>query len=169
MQLQPIDKATYRQRLNRIIAVGIGVLVVVTLGSSTLLIYLIGEPGGSNFGLNIAGLIIACFVLGILIKQYRKHPYMHEAVYVWKLKQALNRIYRNSAKVNAAADKDDHNALIILNFSYQGSKQLYQLDDNDLTMDKLNQDIQQLDDKVARLGLTLHTDDYSPDLLDRII
>lgn len=40
-------------------------------------------------------------------------------------------------KIKAAAQQGDVNAMIVLNFSYEGSEQLWQLDDNTLMMEDL--------------------------------
>ncbi|WP_426415848.1 DUF3087 domain-containing protein [Aestuariirhabdus sp. LZHN29] len=168
MQLQTIDKSIYRKHLNRVIAAVIVLLAATSLASSTLLIHLLGEPGGSNFSLNLAGLAIGGAVIALVLRHYRQHPYMSEVMYVWRLKQELNRIYRKTAKLNAAAENDNPDALVILNFSYRGSQQLYELDDNTLTADQLIRDIQRLDDKIAHLGLNISTDDYHSGLLQTL-
>ena len=168
MKLKKIDKAIYRQRLNRVIAATIVGLASLSLGVSTLLIEVIGGPSGSNLMLNIIGVAVGAAVVGVVLRHYRNHPYMEEVVYVWRLKQELNRIYRCSAKLNPAVESNDINALIIMNFNLKASKQLYELDDNDLTMDELNGKIKNLDDKLVKLGLSISTDDYKKALLDQL-
>ncbi len=165
MQLQPIDKTRYRKRLNRVIATVIVLLMVLALGSSTLLIALFGELGGSNFFLNLIGVVIAASLVGLILRHFKSHPYMYEVLYVWQLKQTLNQIYRNTAKIKAAAESNNLNALIIMNFNLKGCAQLYELDDNDLTLAELKQEIKALENKISALGLTINTDDYRPELL----
>jgi hypothetical protein len=168
MQLQSIDKTRYRKRLNRVIAAVIIVLMALALGCSTLLIALFGELGGSNFVLNLIGVVVAASLVGLLLRRYRSHPYMKEVLYVWQLKQELNRIYRNTAKIKVAAESNNLNALIIMNFNLKGCAQLYELDDNDLTLSELKQEIEALDNKIAGLGLTISTDDYHKELLSQL-
>ena len=168
MQLQPIDKTLYRKRLNRVIAAVIVVLMALALGCSTLLIAMFGELGGSNFVLNLIGVVIAASLVGLILRHFKTHPYMREVLYVWQLKQTLNRIYRNTAKIKAAAESNNLNALIIMNFNLKGCAQLYELDDNDLTLGELKQEIEALDKKITGLGLTVSTDDFHPDLLAQL-
>lgn len=168
MQLQPIDKTLYRKRLNRVIAAVIVVLMALALGCSTLLIALFGELGGSNFVLNLIGVVVAASLVGLLLRHFRSHPYMNEVLYVWQLKQELNRIYRKTAKIKAAAASNNLNALIIMNFNLKGCAQLYELDDNDLTLGELKQEIEALDKKITDLGLTINIDDYDPALLAQL-
>lgn len=168
MQLQQIDKARYRKHLNRVIATVIVTLLAISLGSSTILIALVGDASDSHFFLNVTGVIIGASTIGYLLYRYQHHPYMHEIVYVWRLKQELNRIYRKLAKVKAAAETNDINALIILNFNLKASEQIYVLDDNDLTLADLKQEITTLDNKIESLGLDIHLEDYNRGLLDQL-
>jgi hypothetical protein len=92
---------------------------------------------------------------------------MTEVVYVWDLKQQLNRIYRKQRKIEAAVENDDQDAMIILNFQYRGSKQLYELDDNTITMQGLVSKIKVLDKRMKAAGLSTSTDEYEPGMLDR--
>ena len=168
MPLQSIDKPTYRKRLNRVIVAIIIILLVSTLGSSTLLIELFGESGGSNFTLNLIGLGVGAGIIGLLFYRYNRHPYLYEVMYVWRLKQELNRIYRKTAKLKLAVEENNPDALIIMNFSLKGSEQLYELDDNDLTLSDLRVEIKALDRKIETLGLNISTDDYHKDLLNQL-
>jgi hypothetical protein len=167
MQLEEIDKTSYRRHLNVVFA-GIAVaLMVLTLGISTLYIQLLGNPGESHFFHNLAGLVTAAGIVVYVLNKLRSHPYMIEVVYVWDLKQQLNRIHRKQRKIDAAVEKNDHDAMIILNFQYRGSKQLYELDDNTITMQDLLGKIRHLEKRMESAGLSLSTDSYEPSMLDR--
>ena len=168
MKLQTIDKATYREHLKRVTVAVIMLLLASAVGISTMLIAVFGEVGVSNFSLNLIGVGMAASLCGYLLFRFREHAYMSEVTYVWRLKQELNRIYRRSAKIKSAVDRENKNALIVSNFHLKGSKQLYELDDNTLTMDELNQRIQELDSKVEGLGVAVSLDDYDKQLLDQL-
>jgi hypothetical protein len=145
----------------------IAALVVLSLGTSTLFIYLFSTPEVEHFWFNLAGVAAAALIILVTLQQFRRHPFMLEVVYVWDLKQQLNRIYRKQRKVETAVENDDHNAMIILNYLYRGSKQLYELDDNTITMEGLDSRISVLDKRMQAAGLSLSTDSYEPSMLDR--
>ncbi len=168
MKLQTIDKATYREHLKRVTVAVIALLLASAVGISTILIAMFGEAGGSNFILNLTGVAIGAGLCGFLLFRFREHAYMSEVTYVWRLKQELNRIYRRSAKVKSAIERENRNGLIVSNFHLKGSKQLYELDDNTLTMGELNQRIEELDAKVQGLGVTIALDDYDKQLLNQL-
>jgi len=168
MQLQSIDKSTYRKHLNRVIVAIVIILFISALGSSTLLIQLVGDPGGSNFVLNVIGVVIAAGIIGFLFYHYNEHPYLYEVMYVWRLKQELNRIYRKTAKLTLSVENNNPDALVIKYYSLKGSEQLYELDDNDLTLNELRIEIKALDRKIDALGLNISTDDYHKNLLNQL-
>ena len=57
--------------------------------------------------------------------------------------------------------------MVIMNYFYQGSKQLYELDDNTITLDNLAIKFNHLNDRLEQAGLKLTTDEYDPDMLDQ--
>jgi len=57
-------------------------------------------------------------------------------------------------------DAGDQQAMIVMNFQYRGSKQLYLLDDNTITLTELNSKIAQLDKRLLAAGLSLSTDTF---------
>ena len=167
MQLREIDKTRYRKHLKVVFAGMVAVLTIIAISTSALLIYLFSNPEDSHFMHNLAGVVIAAFCVGFVLTKLRQHPFMSEVVYVWDLKQQLNRIHRKQRKIEDAIEEDDHNAMIIMNYMYRGSKQLYLLDDNTITMEDLNIKIQVLDNRMEAADLSLSTDLYDPSMLDR--
>jgi len=167
MQLREVDKRRYRKHL-KVIFTGMAVaLMIITVGASTLFIYLFSSPEVSHFLHNLAGVATAASLVIIALNKFRQHPYMLEVVYVWDLKQQLNRIHRKSRKLEAAVENNDDDAMIIMNFMYRGSKQLYELDDNTITMEGLVGKIRVLDQRMENAGLSLSTDTYNPTMLNR--
>lgn len=167
MQLKVIDKALYRKRLNRITVLSILALLTVSLASSTLLISLLSDGSGSNFWLNFAGVVIGCILVGSALKKLKRHPYFSEVAYIWDLKHELNLIQRKLRAIQAAAEQHNPSALLILAYSYAGSRLIWQLDDNTLMMSELNLADNKLQQQIAELGLKLDPADYRRELLDQ--
>lgn len=165
MQLKFVDKPTYRRRLRRVIILIIVTIFPLALIISTALIRLFPNPDGSHMMLNAAGAFIALGIIIFILHKNRGHPYMEEVVYVWDLKQELNAIYRKSRKLKLAIEEGNRDAMIAMNFSYAGSKLLYELDDNTLTMSSLNQTADELTETIAKHGYQISVDDYHRGLL----
>ncbi len=166
MQLQEIDKARYSKHFKMVFVAVAVVLLVISLAVSTLLIAFLTDGQGSHFWLNLAGVGVAGLITGSLLRHYRQHPFMFEVMYVWDLKQVLNKIYRKQKQIKAAMAEGNTDAMQIMNFSYQGSKQLYLLDNNTLTMDELNKSITELDALAEDYRVALDTERFNPAMLD---
>jgi hypothetical protein len=167
MQLIEIDKTRYRKHLRIVFAAIAVALAIIAIGSSTLIIHLFSSPEADHFWHNLAGVIIAAIVVGITLNKLRSNPFMFEVVYVWDLKQQLNRIHRKLKSIEQKIEHNDHGAMTIMNYMYKGSKQLYELDDNTITMTTLNSKIRALDKMMEDAGLDTSTDSFSPDMLDK--
>lgn len=167
LRLQEIDKSRYRQRFRVVFIAIVIVLTVVALGTSTLLIAVFGTPGESHFWLNLAGVIVGAAVVVLALMRLRQHPYLHEVVYVWDLKQALNQIHRKQRKIEPLVEENDPDAITTLYFFYRGSQQLYQLDDNTITMDSIALKLRALEQRIEELGITVTTDSYRASMLER--
>ena len=167
MQLREIDKKRYSKHYKVIFAGIAFVLLVIAPATSALFISLFSNPEGSYFFHNTAGVIVGVTIVGLLLTKFRHHPYMVEVVYVWDLKQQLNKIHRKQRKIEAAIENNDKEAMIIMNFMLQGSKQLYELDDNTITMEDLLKKIQVHDERMQAAGLSSSTDAYNSAMLKR--
>ncbi|TMP20067.1 DUF3087 domain-containing protein [Pseudoalteromonas sp. S2893] len=165
MQLIQIDKARYRKHLNRVIAGCAAGLAVGSLAISQTLIALFPDESESHFHWNLTGVVITSLAIGWLLNKYRTHSFMTEVVYVWELKQALNKITRKMPKLKAAGREGNADALLAIHYSYAGSRLLWQLDDNTITMDELAIKQAELDSVAAKYNLTLNADDYNEAIL----
>ena len=165
MKLRPVDKYRYRKHY-RIVFVAIVIeLIVISLGCSALLIRWLSSPDESHFTLNLAGFVVAVLLVAYTVYRFRDHPFMDEVVYVWNLKKQLNLIYRKQHKIEPLIEDNNVDAMVIMNYMYQGSKQLYELDDNTITLDDLAIKIRHLNTKLEEKELKLTTDDYNSGLL----
>jgi hypothetical protein len=165
MKLRQIDKNRYRKHYKIVFAAIVVALIAISLVSSTLLISGLSSPDESHFILNLAGVVVAGLLVLYAVYRYRDHPFMDEVVYVWNLKKQLNLIYRKQHKIEPLIEDNNVDAMVIMNYMYQGSKQLYELDDNTITMDDLAIKTRHLNTKLEEKELKLTTDDYYSGLL----
>jgi hypothetical protein len=165
MQLIEINKARYRKHLNLIIVGCICGLIIGSLAISQTLIGLFPDASGSHFNWNLLGVVTARVTIAWLLNRYRRHDFMTEVVYVWKLKQTLNKINRKMPKLKAASLKGNADALLAIHYCYAGSRLLWKLDDNTIVMDELMTQQAELDSTAAKYKLTLNTDDYDAAIL----
>lgn len=165
MKLEQIDKTRYRNHLNKVIVACIASLLAGSLGIARVLIVLFPSESGSHFHWNLLGVIVTCLIIFMVLKRVQYHPFMYEVRYVWLLKQSLNKITRKAAKLQTAANQGDVNAMTALQYSYAGSRQLWQLDDNTLTMDELAMKQKELDVLAQKYQLVLDENAYHDTIL----
>jgi len=165
MRLIDIDKARYRKHL-KIVFIGCAVsLAVGSLALSQTLIAIFPDGSGSHFHWNLLGVVVSAATIGWLLNRYRQHDFMCEVTYVWELKQALNKIDRKMRKLEVAALDGNRNALLAMQYSYAGSRLLWQLDDNTLTLDELAIKQHELDHLAEKFHLSLSAADYDETIL----
>ena len=167
MQLKEIDKSRYRKRLRIVFVAIVVVLTLVSLATSTILISLFGTPGETHFWLNLAGVVVGAAAVVLTLIKLPEHPYLHEVEYVWDLKQQLNRIYRRQRAIEPYVERNDPDAIAIMYFFYRGSKQLYELDDNTITLDTIGLQLRALERRIEELGIRITTDSFRETMLER--
>ncbi len=175
MKLREIDRNIYKKNLN-LVSVGlVAGLIILSLGFGTALIALFGADASlanaaasestGNFYLNLLGVILAAVVCGGGLWWIKDNPFLAEVYYVWRLKALHNRIYRQLKGIKNAASANNLDAFITLSFYYTSQKQVYLLDNNTLTMPKLEQDMSQLEETVTGLGLSVSPDMFEESML----
>lgn len=165
MQIEKIDKQRYRKHLNKVIIAGILALTALSLGISQSAIFLFTDREGSHFWLNVAGVASALLIIGSVLNKYKNHDFMTEVYYVWRLKQQINYIHRKSIKLNKAVEENDATAILIMAFYYKACRQLYELDDNTITLSSLTKKSNELEQKITSLNLEIDTNNYDQSLL----
>jgi hypothetical protein len=160
MQLIKINKARYRRHLKSIIAGCIVGLVVGSLGLSQLLIVFFPDEGGSHFYWNLLGVVVTSISIAWLLNKYRHHDFMTEVVYVWELKQTLNKINRRLPKLKVAGAEGNPSALLAMHYCYEGSSLLWELDDNTIVMDELVTKQAELESLAKTFNLVLNSNEY---------
>jgi len=165
MQLENIDKARYSKHFKLVFVAVVAALLVISISTSSLMIQLFTDGEGSHFWLNLAGVVIAALITGSFLRKFRQHPFMYEVMYVWDLKQQLNAVNRKQKQLKEAAEQGDAVAMQALNFCYQGSRQLFLLDDNTLTMEELERWMDELQTLADDHQVDLDLEQYEPSVL----
>lgn len=165
MQLINIDKARYRKHLNIVIVGFTATLLVLALIFGQLLIISFGQEEVNNFRYNLLGVVLSLLICMAILHTLKTSEYFKEIYYVWQVKQIHNLIYRKLKKIKKAAKDSEQDALIILTFYYQSQHQVYQLDDNTLTISKVNKEIADLQEIIANKNLTINVEQFDKKLL----
>ena len=165
MQLMNIDKARYRKHLNIVIVGFIATLLVLALIFGQLLIISFGQEEVNNFRYNLLGVILSLSACMAILHTLKTSAFFKEIYYVWQVKQIQNLIYRKLKKIKKAAKDSEKTALIILTVYYQSQQQVYQLDDNTLTISKINKDLADLQEIITNNHLTINAEQFDKKLI----
>jgi hypothetical protein len=165
MQLMNIDKAIYRKHLNIVIVGFISTLLILALIFGQLMIMSFAEEGVNNFKYNLLGVILSLLACMAILHSIKTSAFFKEIYYVWQVKQIQNLIFRKLKKIKLAAKDLDQDALMILTFYYQSQQQVYELDDNTLTITTVNKDLNDLQEKIAEYNLTIDIEQFDKKMI----
>ncbi len=165
MLLTDIDKIRYRKHLNIVIAGFIGLLLVLALLFGQVLIASFAQEDVNNFRYNLLGVVLSLLACAAILHTLKCSDFFIEIYYVWQVKQIQNLIYRKLKKIKSAAKNDDINAYVVLSFYYQSLKQVYQLDDNTLTINKVDKDLSDLQQIIVSKNLPVNVEKFDKNLL----
>lgn len=186
MQLIDIDKPRYRKHLNIVIIGFISSLLILSLLFGTVLISLFSTVADNpqlmqeaidsvsetvqveqetNFKYNFLGVVLALLANAAVLHSVKHNAFFKEIYYVWQIKQLQNLIYRKLTKIKAAGKAGEEKALIILTFYYQSQLQVYQLDDNTITLSSIEKQLQEVNDIVAQKGFDVNAEQFEKELI----
>ncbi|KWT99381.1 medium chain reductase/dehydrogenase [Vibrio toranzoniae] len=171
MTLQKINKEEYRKKMNLLLVSLVGSLALFAIVFGSILIELFGSAGSisgeatGNFHLNVLGVILSVALNAFIASRVKGHDYFKEALYVWNLKQTHNQIYRKLKRIQPKAEQGDREALTILYFYYTTQKQVYDLDNNTLTIKTVQQSLDNILELSEKWSIELDIEAFSKDLI----
>ncbi|MCK8070879.1 DUF3087 family protein [Vibrio sp. 1CM23M] len=171
MKLQKINKEEYRKKMNLLLVSLVGSLALFAIVFGSILIELFGSAtsitgeSAGNFHLNVLGVILSVALNAFIASRVKGHEYFKEALYVWNLKQIHNQIYRKLKRIQPKAEQGDRDALTILYFYYTTQKQVYDLDNNTLTIKTVQQSLDNIVELSDKWSIELDIEAFSKDLI----
>ena len=171
MKLQKINKEEYRKKMNLLLVSLVGSLALFAIVFGSILIELFGSVGSvtgeatGNFHLNVLGVILSVALNAFIASRVKGHNYFKEALYVWNLKQIHNKIYRKLKRIQPKAEQGDREALSILYFYYTTQKQVYDLDNNTLTIKTVQKSLDNIVELSEKWSIELDIETFSKDLV----
>ncbi|MDN3701825.1 DUF3087 domain-containing protein [Vibrio artabrorum] len=171
MKLQNINKEEYRKKMNLLLVSLVGSIALFAIVFGSILIDLFGLTSSiagestGNFHLNVLGVILSVALNAFIASRVKGHEYFKEALYVWNLKQIHNQIYRKLKRIQPKAEQGDRDALTILYFYYTTQKQVYDLDNNTLTIKTVQQSLDNIMELSEKWSVKLDIELFTKDLV----
>lgn len=168
-ELKPMSPEAYRQQTRRSTLYIALLFALLALVISGLTVMLAGVPGGDNFRLNLAGVIVALIVtVGLVRYVFWSQPWMAAAVYGWQLKRSLMRVTNVMHHVTAGVMAGDVSALKLLRFYHLGITQMYQLDANSSALSQMVREIDLHKARLEALGIDTEQTRLDPAWIEQV-
>ncbi|EWC41629.1 DUF3087 family protein [Pseudomonas stutzeri] len=168
-EITPLSPETYRRQTRRSTLVVVATFVVLAMGLSALAVMLLGEAGGDNLRLNIAGVVAGLALTIALVRLlYWQQAWMACAVYGWQLKRSLMRVTNMMHQVKAGVSAGDPAAMKLLRFYHQGLTQMHQLDGNASGLSDSVAEINRHQEAMEALGMDVDQRRLQSEWLERV-
>ena len=168
-ELKPMSPEAYRQQTRRSTLYIALLFALLALVISGLAVMLAGVPGGDNFRLNLAGVIVALIVtVGLVRYVFWSQPWMAAAVYGWQLKRNLMRVTNVMHHVTAGVLAGAVSALKLLRFYHLGITQMYQLDANSSALSQMVREIDLHKARLEALGIDTEQTRLDPAWIEKV-
>lgn len=168
-ELKSMSPEAYRQQTRRSTLYIALLFALLALVISGLAVMLAGVPGGDNFRLNLAGVIVALIVtVGLVRYAFWSQPWMAAAVYGWQLKRSLMRVTNVMHHVTAGVMAGDVSALKLLRFYHLGITQMYQLDANSSALSQMVREIDLHKARLEALGIDTEQTRLDPAWIEKV-
>ena len=168
-ELKSMSPEAYRQQTRRSTLYIALLFALLALVISGLAVMLAGVPGGDNFRLNLAGVIVALIVtVGLVRYVFWSQPWMAAAVYGWQLKRSLMRVTNVMHHVTAGVMAGDVSALKLLRFYHLGITQMYQLDANSSALSQMVREIDMHKARLEALGIDTEQTRLDPAWIEKV-
>lgn len=168
-ELKSMSPEAYRQQTRRSTLYIALLFALLALVISGLAVMLAGVPGGDNFRLNLAGVIVALIVtVGLVRYVFWSQPWMAAAVYGWQLKRSLMRVTNVMHHVTAGVMAGDVSALKLLRFYHLGITQMYELDANSSALSQMVREIDLHKARLEALGIDTEQTRLDPTWIEKV-
>lgn len=168
-EIRRLDPARYRQQTRRSSLIVIVLFAVLAMVLSSLAVAFFGDPAGSNFRWNLAGVLVGLAVTVLLVRQiFWRQPWMEPAVYGWQLKRSLMRITNVMHHVEAGVAASSPEAMKALRFYHLGLEEMHRLDGNPQALNDLAGQIETHRQRMEEKGLSADQYRFDPAWLEQM-
>jgi len=153
-KIEQRDPVIYRQQTRKSTVLVLVLFAVLAMLISSLLVALLGQPGGSNFRWNLTGVLLGLALTVVIVRfGLWQRAVMEPAVYGWRLKRSLMRVTNVMHQVKAGVASNNPAAMQLLRFYHLGLLEMHRLDGNSSALEDLVAEREQLLQALQQQGL----------------
>lgn len=160
-RIEEIDPKHYQKQTRNATLIVMAIFIVIGLVFANLFPMWFGDYFYSTLTLNFAGAFVGLIITAFVVKRFfADKPWMHEAMYGWRLKRNLMHVTNRQRHILEATEKGDQQAMKILCFYHLGLEQMHRLDNNSTSLIDLVVEKRNLEKRMTELGLDLNQTEF---------
>jgi len=160
-QIQDIDPKFYRRQTRNATLIVMAIFIVIGLVFANLFPMWLGDYFESTLMLNFVGAFVGLLITAFITKWFfADKPWMHEAMYGWRLKRSLMHVTNRQRHILEAIEQGDQQAMKILRFYHLGLEQMHRLEDNSTSLIDVLAEKRELETKMMALAMDLNQTEF---------
>lgn len=129
--IKQIDPIEFRKKTRRATFIIMAIFAVIASPLSHFAPLLLAGFDINPFVLNFSGALVGLFITFWIVKTfYADKPWMQEAMYSWRLKRTLTKLYNVLKNLKDKAEAKDIDAMKLFRYYHLALEQMYQLENN---------------------------------------
>ena len=156
-QIEEIDPKFYQRQTRKATIIVMALFMVIGLVLANLFPLWFGAYFESTLMLNFIGAFVGLMVTAFITKWFfANKPWMHEAMYGWRLKRSLMHVTNRQRPILEAVAQGDQQAMKVLRFYHLGLTQMHKLEANSTSLVDMVVEKRDLETKMTALGMDLN-------------
>ena len=166
-QIEEIDPKFYQSQTRKATFIVMGIFIVIGLIFANLFPMWLGDYFTSTLTLNFIGAFVGLLITAFIVKGFfADKPWMHEAMYGWRLKRSLMQVTNRQRHILEAVEEGDQQAMKILRFYHLGLHQMHNLEGNSTSLVDMIVEKRNLEKKMTELGLDLNQTEFDAEWVE---
>lgn len=162
--IEPIDPKVYRTKSRNATLIMMAIFIVIGFIFASLSVHYLGPYNNNHLVLNFLGAFVGLLITAFIVKSFlADKPFMHEAMYGFRLKRNLMYVTNRLRHIQESAANGDQQAMKILRFYHLGLTQMHKFDQNSSALLDIQVEKDELEKKMSELGLELNQTEFDPE------
>jgi len=156
-QIEEIEPKFYQSQTRKATFIVMAIFLVIGFSLAHMFPIWLGDYFESKLTLNFVGAFVGLMITAFITKWFfADKPWMHEAMYGWRLKRNLMHVTNRQRHILEAVEQGDQQAMKILRFYHLGLAHMHNLEANSTSLVDMVVEKRELEKKMTELGMDLN-------------
>lgn len=161
--IEEIDPKEYRKKTRNATLIIMAMFIVIGMITASLTVHYLAPYNDNRIVLNFMGAFIGLIITFMIVKTFFiNKPWMAEAMYGWKLKRNLMKIYNVLEALKTKVAEGNTEAMKVMRFYHLGQEQMNHLENNSHAQIELLAEKNLHEQKMLSLGLEINQLSFDP-------